>query len=192
MEKDVIRGLVRRPQCENTINLLSPLISWNQLFGVLKTLLFHEIFSNFRNFHTVLCRQSTSIFSPWFDASHFPTICSDVFWRKKWFCRFFFKINPVKVSSCNFAAFIFQSSSGSSSTGVRPPSNYGTTTSGLRKPSGLRPPSTSTGGSRIARPMTGIPRPGSRLPAPCGIPKPNSNPGSRASSASGPRKNSYY
>ena len=64
----------------------------------------------------------------------------------------------------------------------------------IRFQSGIRPPTTS-GASRIARPSTGIPRPGagvSRLPAPTsGIPKPNSNPGSRASSASGPRKSSY-
>ena len=79
--------------------------------------------------------------------------------------------------------FLFQSSTGSSS-GVRQPLRYGQ--------SGIRPPSASN--SRIARPTTGIPRPGatSRLPAPqSGIPKPGgSNPGSRASSATG-RKTSY-
>jgi len=71
------------------------------------------------------------------------------------------------------------SSAGSSASGVRQAGN-------MRFQSGLRPP---TATSRIARPGTGIPRPGgggSRLPAPStGIPKPNSNPGSRASSASG-------
>jgi len=80
---------------------------------------------------------------------------------------------------------ISRDSSTGSSSGVRQP---------MRFQSGLRPPSTTT--SRIARPTTGIPRPGgSRLPAPTGsssgIPKPNSNPGSRAPSASGSRKSSY-
>ena len=83
----------------------------------------------------------------------------------------------------------------------------------MRFQSGLRPPTktvkTSNSGavaagggaaSRIARPMTGIPRPGSRLPAPSGsmnntgIPKPNSNPGSRNGSraSSAVRKTSMY
>jgi len=78
---------------------------------------------------------------------------------------------------------ISRDSSAGSSSGVRQPMRY---------QSGIRPPSTT---SRIARPTTGIPRPGgSRLPAPTsssGIPKPNSNPGSRAPSASGSRKSSY-
>ena len=108
--------------------------------------------------------------------------------------------------SSYFFFFNFQSSSGSS-TGVRPPSTS------MRFQSGLRPPTktvkTSNSGaaaagggaaSRIARPMTGIPRPGSRLPAPSGsmnstgIPKPNSNPGSRNGSraSSAVRKTSMY
>lgn len=100
------------------------------------------------------------------------------------------EVGSKKVKS-NFFKVIFklffQSSTGSSS-GVRQPLRYGQ--------SGIRPPSASTS-SRIARPTTGIPRPGatSRLPAPSsassGIPKPGgSNPGSRASSATG-RKTSY-
>ena len=71
----------------------------------------------------------------------------------------------------------------------------------MRFQSGLRPPTvknsnSGAGASRIARPMTGIPRPGSRLPAPSntGIPKPNSNPGSRNGSraSSAVRKTSMY
>ena len=94
--------------------------------------------------------------------------------------------SKIKLFKVIFKLF-FQSSTGSSS-GVRQPLRYGQ--------SGIRPPSASTS-SRIARPTTGIPRPGatSRLPAPSsassGIPKPGgSNPGSRASSATG-RKTSY-
>merc|ERR550525_1979697 len=89
------------------------------------------------------------------------------------------------------------SSAGSSASGVRQQGHVlGTGSKNMRFQSGLRPPSSTTGTtSRIARPSTGIPRPGgSRLPAPTmsGIPKPNSNPGSRASSASGGARKSSY
>jgi len=99
--------------------------------------------------------------------------------------RMTYQNSSVPSRGTTAAAPMSRDSSTGSSSGVRQPLRYGQ--------SGIRPPSASN--SRIARPTTGIPRPGatSRLPAPSqsGIPKPGgSNPGSRASSATG-RKTSY-
>lgn len=117
------------------------------------------------------------------------------------------RLNAYPGAIPSRGAVMSRDSSSGSSTGVRPPSTS------MRFQSGLRPPTktvkTSNSGaaaagggaaSRIARPMTGIPRPGSRLPAPSGsmnstgIPKPNSNPGSRNGSraSSAVRKTSMY
>ena len=95
MEKDVTRGLVRRPQCEKndkfilTINFffVKPTLWWcSKNVAFTKVFFFQNYVRTYvHNFHTGDCtvQAKKSIFSPWFDASHFSTLCSDVFWRKK-------------------------------------------------------------------------------------------------------------